>query len=95
MAKKSKKHSSGGRKGFSLGSIGNILKTVLIGFGAAAAGTVVADRTNVNPMIPSAALGFIAAGLPGALAGLIVPFITRTLGTGGSQAAQVGQVVWA
>jgi hypothetical protein len=94
---KSKKSKGSRRGGASraFGSIGNVLKTVLVGFGAASVGSLIADRVGVNPMIPSAGLGYVAGGTTGAIAGLLTPFLTRSLGTGGSQQAQIGQVVWA
>ena len=97
MAKhKKSSRKSGGRFGIGgLGGIKGIVNKVLVGFGAGAAGAIIADRTGLNPLIPSGALGFLAAGPIGAIVALVLPMLTRSLGTGQSSGAQVGQVVWA
>lgn len=93
MAKSKKSKTRRSTAGF-LGGLRRYIVPVLVGFGAGSAGSLIADRTGVNPMIPGGILGFVAGGPIGALIALALPFLIRSVGTGASQTAQVGQVVW-
>jgi hypothetical protein len=65
------------------GGIKNILRKVMIGFGAGSAGQVIANRTGINPLLPSAGLGYIAGGWQGMLSAIALPLLLSTGTTGG------------
>ena len=59
--------------GFS--SVKKILNPIMIGFGGSALGNIVASKVGVNPIIPSAILGYIGGGKIGAVTAVALPMI--------------------
>ena len=59
--------------GFS--SVKKILNPIMIGFGGSALGNIIASKIGVNPIIPSAMLGFIGGGKIGAVTAVALPMI--------------------
>ena len=59
--------------GFS--SVKKILNPVMIGFGGSALGNIVGSKMGINPIIPSAVLGFIGGGKIGAITAVALPMI--------------------
>jgi len=70
---KAKKTYRKGSSGFS--ALKKYLNPVMIGFGGSALGNIVASKINVNPIIPSAILGFIGGGKIGAISAVALPMI--------------------
>lgn len=60
MARRRTRYTRRARKTF--GGIGSTGKKVMVGFGAAAAGGIIANMLGINKMIPAAALGYFAGG---------------------------------
>lgn len=63
------------RSGF--GSLKNILRPIMIGFGGSAVGNIIASRVNVNPIIPSAIAGFIGGGKVGMITAIALPLLAQ------------------
>ena len=82
------------KSGFS--SVKKILNPVMIGFGGSALGNIVGSKMGINPIIPSAVLGFIGGGKIGAVTAVALPLIMsqglNLFNSGGKQETPSGTV---
>ena len=88
------------KRGF-MGGAKSILTLATVGAGSYMVGEKVSQHVGISPMIPSAVLGYFAAGWKGLLAAFAVPMILGASGSlrpfslGSGARETVSGVVWA